>query len=246
MLIKINNTDYLVGTIHLVSKEFKLPPCVVQAAAASTKILVEADVSNITAVAAMLPEGQTLIDVVSPRIMGAFNDILDLTQIPYDAVKGLKPWAVQACIANTVSVRNGFHPARNLDGRLAGMFAEVIEIEGVSQVDTLEKAMAALSEDEMVDQLNKVYEFIPRIKMILQDIEKAVLAGDYDTCLKNLDEVTSSTEANKIMITDRNKMMVDVMERHLDSKCLTAVGAAHLGGEDGIINLLRQRGYEVQ
>jgi uncharacterized protein YbaP (TraB family) len=49
-----------------------------------------------------------------------------------------------------------------------------------------------------------------------------------------------------IMLTNRNKNWIPVMETAMkESTTLFAVGAGHLYGKEGVINLLRQAGYTV-
>ena len=50
-----------------------------------------------------------------------------------------------------------------------------------------------------------------------------------------------------ILLTNRNKNWVKKIKPIMDSKNLfIAVGAGHLGGEQGLIDLLRKEGYEVE
>lgn len=57
------------------------------------------------------------------------------------------------------------------------------------------------------------------------------------------DELGSSAEE---LLDKRNKNWIPKMENLMGSKtCFFAVGAGHLGGPNGVIELLRQKGYEV-
>lgn len=53
---------------------------------------------------------------------------------------------------------------------------------------------------------------------------------------------------NKAMLTDRNKGMADKAEKYMNDgkKVFFMVGAAHMYGDDGIIQLLKDRGYTVE
>jgi len=50
------------------------------------------------------------------------------------------------------------------------------------------------------------------------------------------------------MVTDRNRAWMSPIEELLagDSDAMVVVGALHLVGEDGIVNLLRKKGYTVE
>jgi len=50
------------------------------------------------------------------------------------------------------------------------------------------------------------------------------------------------------MVTDRNRAWMSPIEELLagDSDAMVVVGALHLVGEDGVVNLLRKKGYTVE
>ena len=81
---------------------------------------------------------------------------------------------------------------------------------------------------------------------------KAFYAQDLDALMKALDEKlnnscdTSPEEENEL-IYNRNSNWVKKMPALMVKKpTLCAVGAAHLPGEKGVLNLLRQAGYKVE
>jgi len=50
----------------------------------------------------------------------------------------------------------------------------------------------------------------------------------------------------EVMIYRRNRNWIPVMSNYMKtSSCFFAVGAGHLGGEQGVIQLLRNAGYTV-
>ena len=54
-------------------------------------------------------------------------------------------------------------------------------------------------------------------------------------------------ELIKSLITDRNERMAEKAKELLQSKrVFIAVGAAHLGGDLGLLNLLKRKGYTIK
>jgi len=56
----------------------------------------------------------------------------------------------------------------------------------------------------------------------------------------------ASEEEMKFLLYTRNQNWADLLETRLGQKTLfIAVGAAHLGGEKGLITLMTEQGYEL-
>jgi uncharacterized protein YbaP (TraB family) len=57
----------------------------------------------------------------------------------------------------------------------------------------------------------------------------------------------TSSEIQDVMINNRNKNWVEKFpEITKDKSILIAVGAGHLGGKEGLLNLLKQKGYTIR
>ena len=74
--------------------------------------------------------------------------------------------------------------------------------------------------------------------------EKGDLKGLYEMLI----EAEDMTEAEKFLLVDeRNHDWLPKIEKHIKQEpCFIAVGALHLPGNDGLINLLRKAGYKVK
>ena len=77
------------------------------------------------------------------------------------------------------------------------------------------------------------------------DVEKYV---DLDGLYEMLIEAEDMTEAEKFLLVDeRNRDWLPKIEEKIKQEaCFIAVGALHLPGNDGLINLLRKAGYKVK
>ncbi|WP_445710216.1 TraB/GumN family protein [Flavobacterium sp.] len=65
--------------------------------------------------------------------------------------------------------------------------------------------------------------------------------------LDSLYKLMISPKAHDALIVSRNKIMADSMEKIMQDKSLfAAIGAAHLAGKEGVIQLLKEKGYTVK
>jgi uncharacterized protein YbaP (TraB family) len=80
-----------------------------------------------------------------------------------------------------------------------------------------------------------------------QKIEDAYRDGNLDA-LDSLSKLTSSKNTQKYLIIDRNNFFVNTIDSVLKANrsIFSGVGAAHLPGQDGVIELLRKKGYVLE
>ncbi len=99
--------------------------------------------------------------------------------------------------------------------------------------------LAMLPDEEPENQSSNYYS-------LSQKIEDAYRAGNLDL-LDSLSKLSSSKNTQRYLIEDRNVFFVNTMDSVLREKTLfSGVGAAHLPGEKGVIELLRKKGYTVE
>ena len=79
-------------------------------------------------------------------------------------------------------------------------------------------------------------------------LDSLYVKGDLEGLYDMLIETEDMTEAEKFLLVDeRNHDWFPKIEEHIKQEpCFIAVGALHLPGNDGLINLLRKAGYKVK
>jgi uncharacterized protein YbaP (TraB family) len=127
---------------------------------------------------------------------------------------------------------------------------QVIGLEDFSEVDSLLKlAMQKMGdEDEDEDEKNRV-----ALKKIRKEgknasemLEDAYRRGDLDLLDSVQKLMNGSANYQRYMLEERNKIMARNMDSIMKMKTLfTGIGAAHLAGEQGVIELLRRRGFTL-
>lgn len=81
----------------------------------------------------------------------------------------------------------------------------------------------------------------------VEKLEEAYRRGDL-VMIDSLSKSSETKSSHKFMIVERNKVMLNGMDSIIQSGAtlFTGVGAAHLGGEEGILKMLIAKGYTVK
>lgn len=120
---------------------------------------------------------------------------------------------------------------------------QLISLEDFAQSE-IKARLSALPDEELNDE--ESLESKNNNYFSEQKIEDAYRDGNLDL-LDSLSKKTSSKNTQKFLINDRNVFFVNTIDSVLKTKSLfSGVGAAHLPGEEGVIELLRKKGYTVE
>ncbi len=116
-------------------------------------------------------------------------------------------------------------------------------------LETVEEQLAAFNTITLKEQAKMLYEtVISENKTEGQSLEGMLdlyYRQEIDSLYRLTNQALSANSNDKLLI-ERNTNMADRMEKIMKDKSLfTAVGAAHLAGKTGLIDLLRKRGYKV-
>ncbi len=132
---------------------------------------------------------------------------------------------------------------------------EILEVESAEfQAQLSSKFSSDFTDYDIKTYANTSIE--DKVKSMLEEYE-IYMAGDMDALMSrdDADETVELTKDEKealeryyqVMLTDRNANMVEKAEQYLkeNRKCFYVVGAAHMGGDDGMVELLKKKGYTV-
>jgi len=253
-----SNVVYLMGSIHVLKAENYPLPAPLEAAFTNSQIAAfETDIAAMSdpqlAFKMMskgrLPEGETLPQQLSPEIYSMFTNHLKETGLPAEMFEHFTPALAAMMIAVLELQKQGFDPEQGLDkhffplARKAGKQTVALE--------TLDFQLALLTdftkaEGEML--MKTTLKEMETMKTEFDDMLKAWQTGDADKLEKLLNEASKESPAiYKRLLTDRNRSWIPKIEEFLrgDKNAIVIVGAAHLVGKEGVVELLKKKGYKV-
>jgi uncharacterized protein len=248
----LTQPSYLYGTMHLTCPNQLVVPAKLQEKLATTKQLyLELDMDDPNLPIAMLQnsaqkDGSTLKTLLSPEDyaiasqffqqnvgipldkVGSMKPII-LIGLLYPSLLGCQPGSWEATLIQLARTRN----------------SEVLGLE------TVQAQFAIFDQIPAKDQAAMVMEVVrdpANAKQELQKLLAAYQAQDVNELYRMVAEA-SPTEARfeQVLLKDRNQRWIPAIAQAAQAKpTFFAVGAGHLGGQNGVIPLLRQAGYTVK
>ncbi len=100
---------------------------------------------------------------------------------------------------------------------------------------------------ESIGEKNKMSNLnFTEVQNLRFQLENAYRDGDLDL-LDSLNKIMSTPSTTKYVLIERNKIFIHSIDSILPNESLfIAMGAAHLPGEEGVIEMLRKKGYTVE
>jgi uncharacterized protein YbaP (TraB family) len=118
---------------------------------------------------------------------------------------------------------------------------------GIETVDEQIDALNALSYQEQADMLVEELRKYESREDVMQDMVRYYLNQNLDSLLMLNDEEPMPEKFYKALITDRNRRMANrIADFTAKQQLFIAIGALHLPGEKGVIELLRKKGFLVE
>ena len=193
-------------------------------------------------------DGTTLESRVGPERFTSLQLALSEYQVPADWIIRMKIWAAMM----TLSVpppETGFFMDFSLSLRAAGAGLKVVGLETLEQQLSFLEDMPVAQQLMLLDQALVEHE---KVREIHEQMVDSYLAGDLLALKSQAEEQLDQLELDAKQyfmeqgIDMRNRRMLESLLPHLQtSRVFVAVGALHLPGEAGLIQLLRAQGYNL-
>jgi len=248
---------WLVGSIHVLTPDYyPLPDAMQKAFLRAVTLLEEADASEIAApevlellkTKGLYAEGESLETELSPETYRLAAERLDKMGLPIVAFQRMKPWMITLTLMAAEMKRAGFDPALGVDRhffeRSSTMGKRFQTLESAAeQLDIFAGLPPKAQEALLRDTLKGLDAEISQMETIAQAWragDAAVLEGIV------LRPMMQEPALYTSIIVNRNRNWVPKIESCLaEGYCFVVVGAAHLLGPDGLVAVLKQKGYTV-
>lgn len=260
--------SYLLGTMHVTDpRVLTMPEAARKALADASTIVIESDEildeKKAAAAMLMLPEltmfmdGTTIRDHLSSEDAEKLDKGLKARGLALAAVARMKPWLLSSFVAlPACELARKAAGASFLDKRIAEDAIKAGKtVAGLETMAEQLQAMADLPIEFHLQALIETLELGDKMDDVIETMTALYLTGDIGMTMPTL-EAVAPTELGKDesayaafekrIVTDRNTIMAERAAPLLtEGNAFIAVGALHLPGEQGLVELIRQQGFTV-
>jgi uncharacterized protein len=246
----LTSVSYIYGTIHVMpKKDFEISKSIQSSFNACQVLAMEVDLNMDfktqleAAQQSFLPEGKTIADLASAddvqKVKQFCMDSMHWKESKYAKMSRLKPFFLSSVIL------------QELIGKSKSFEKEFNKL-------AKKKKMTTIGLETLQFQMNMVNTVSneEQMKMLLQGLSSnnsefnkmldAYLRQDLIGLGNLMNDAELSPEFNENLLLQRNRNWIPIISKLISEKpTFIAVGAGHLPGEKGVLNLLREAGYTV-
>ncbi|HVH28256.1 MAG TPA: TraB/GumN family protein [Vicinamibacterales bacterium] len=250
---------YLVGSVHLLTKDYyPLNPSLETAFKDSDLLVEEADLGELEAPASqfklltrgLLPGNQSLDTVLSASTYELVTKRVEALGVPLEPLKRFKPWMLALTLVQLEWQKAGFDGSLGLDrhfydrARVDGK-----AVQGLETVDFQLSLFDGMSAEEQDRMLAGSLEDLDDERANVVRLIDAWKAGDAATVERlMLSDMEDDPIMYKRLLVDRNRAWLPRLDALLGrtGRAFVVVGAAHLVGPEGVLAMFRAKGYRVE
>ena len=250
---------YLVGSVHALSQDFYPLTAVLEDGFKDSDLLVEevdlADMMNPSAQMqilqrGMLPQDQSLDKVISPATMALVNKAAVDLGPAMDVLKKFKPWMLAIALQGLELQKAGFDPQLGLDKH----FYDEAQTAGksVQGLETVDYQLSRFDEMTNEQQDHMLSETLKELETEIASVTTLAAAwktGDAPQVERIvLKDLKSDSQMYQRLLVERNRNWMPKIEALFTrpGHSFIVVGAAHLVGPDGLLQMLKAKGYTVE
>jgi uncharacterized protein YbaP (TraB family) len=249
----------LLGSMHVLRpSDHPLPPSVDALVDRADRIVMELDLDDIdlatqqraVLTTAVLPQGTVLADVLDADVYRLVAQHMGGLGLDMAALERFEPWFLAITVLDLGMRKIGFESERGIEQYVLGRArAAGKEIVGLETVEFQIGLFDALPPEQQQAMLEQTLAELDEGVAVLSEMVAAWRGGRLESLSAEfVEEFADYPGLYDELVTKRNNAWVPKLERLLadGGRHLVVVGALHLVGPDNVIELLSERGHDVE
>jgi uncharacterized protein YbaP (TraB family) len=252
---------YLLGSFHMLrADDYPVAADVDQAFAASKRVVFELSPQDMKSPeltrkmlqAAMRTDGSELKRDLDAPTWTKLQAYARDNNLPLAQLQGMKPWFVGLTITLAQFTRMGLDPALGLDQHFMTRAGDAGKpTSGLEDIDTQVAVLSQMSAQEQQQMVAEALDQAGQADVMGRKLHDAWRRGDDKVLWTSMavEMRGQYPQLYKRINTDRNDAWVPKLQQQLKAGqggTLVVVGTLHLLGEDGVVEKLRAKGYQVE
>lgn len=247
-------TGYLLGTMHVSDPRVtNFPPEIDQVLDDAQQLVLEvrmdAEAQQSVWKSMQMKTGKSLLSLLSDQEVAEVRRAFVKRGKPFLANQAMlmKPWAVMVILSMPKDM------GVPMDLKLQNLFMS--DSRPVHSLETINEQLGVFDRiplSQQVVMLKETLEYMPKMDQWMNKMFSYYLSGNLNGLMELNNQYLKESQNPSLdelmneLISVRNHRMAGRAEHFLKmGKTVIAVGALHLPGDDGLINLLRDRGYQL-
>jgi len=258
----LTDTSYLYGTIHLIGKDdFFLTDQTKTAFGKSQKVAFEINMEDMTDLSAQMglmmkafmTDGQTLSGLLEADKYKEVKDHFEkmgMNDFMWQMMERIKPMFLSVFSSMDMSGGGGLNTGEMMSYEMEFMEMAKSKEKTMGGLETAAYQMSMFDSIPYTAQAEMLYESIKAEDTGSDQLDEMVkLYKNQD--IKGMMKMFAADEEGigqyeDLLLVGRNKNWIPVMQKMMGNQItFFAVGAGHLGGNNGVVNLLKAEGYTL-
>jgi uncharacterized protein len=251
----LKKPSYIFGTIHAICQKDMFSMTRLNSyLTASERVLLEIDMDDpeeirAAKLATFMPVGKTLADFLTQEEYDKVEAYLKITSgLTLKYLRNIKPMVLQTALVAAPKTLGCTAP---LSYELSFLQTAAANKKPVEGLETAVEQFAVFDEIPLEKQARELYEATQDPEKNAVKFASLLSAYKLQDADRLYDEVSrqdsDQMEFQADLLDKRNKLWIPKIEKAIKEKsCFIAVGGGHLGGVNGVIKLLKARGYILQ
>ncbi len=250
----LSTPSYLFGTIHILpAADYYFPEYMQKTFKSCKTLALEVDMVNLglkeqiaMAKRVLMPAGDSVKNYLSKDEYERYKSYI-INDLKIKEKKFNQMMMVQPLFSSGILLNELIKKPKGYETELGKMSKkQKMNVIGLETIDSQFKIFESISIKDQVEAMN--FADISKNPMDEYNEMKSIyLNQQLDKLLEMTSEETSIPDFAERFLNQRNRNWIPVIEEQIRKNAtFIAVGAAHLAGEQGIVNLLRLQGYTVE
>ncbi|HEY1899525.1 MAG TPA: TraB/GumN family protein [Steroidobacteraceae bacterium] len=250
-----HNTVYLAESVHLLKPGAStLPGAFTRAYDDSSQLVMEMDLGKLdtSSVSAWMlehgryPQGESMTQALGPERFARVVAQATALGLPLEQLAVLRPWVVALTLTDLMYLKLGYDPQSGVEEQLVARTQQ--DGRPTAGLETLDEELGQLEHLSAEDQARFLELTLQDLKDTGSDTDQMLQAwrkGDnHELAAELSDAYQQFPELYRVLVSERNQRWLPQIEAFLNSdhNVLVVVGALHVVGKGGLLDLLRNAG----